>query len=309
MIGASRREDRVSASSTDGVSALVSETGEGDPVVLLHGAGGESRDWRRVQAELPAGYRCIALDSYGHGGTPPWPGPAALTIDDQAHLVAAIARRAGAPVHLCGHSYGGAIALRLAVTQPDLLRSLSVIEPQCFPVLREIGDPLFEVSLSLWDRFRNALERGEPERGWRPFIDYFSGDGFWDRLRPEVRAGFLAASPMEHWAVLLSNPTTIEDLRRVPVPTLVLFGGNTTAPERRMCELIADAIPGATLGLLPAAGHMSPITHPKEVAGRIARHLSSLAPPRKHESPRVKSRGVCQPRTISGRGNEVWLRR
>ncbi|HEX8108751.1 MAG TPA: alpha/beta hydrolase [Kofleriaceae bacterium] len=259
----------------NGISAQVSETGEGEPVVLLHSGAGEARDWRRFTAALPAGYRCAALDFYGCGGTPAWPGPAALTMDDQAHLVATLARSIGAPVHLCGHSYGGAVALRLAVTQPELVRTLSLIEPQCYPLLREISDPLFEVSESLWHSFCAALERGEPEHGWRQFIDYYSGDGFFDRLRPEMRASFVAVSPIERWAVLFSNPTTIDDARRVQVPTLVLCGENTTPPERRMCEIIASAVPRATLGVLPGAGHMSPITHPKEVAGTLARYIST----------------------------------
>src|SRR5262249_53120827 len=149
----------------------------------------------------------------------------------------------------------------------------SLIEPQCYGLLREAGDPLFAVCESGWNSFRAAFARGEPERGWREFIDYFSGDGFWDRLRPEVRASFLATSPIERWAVLYSNPTTIDDVRRVRVPTLVLCGENTTTAERHMCEIVADAAPRATLGMLPAAGHMSPITHPSEVAARIARHI------------------------------------
>lgn len=259
----------------NGISAHVSETGEGAPLVLLHSGAGEARDWRRLQAELPAGYRCAALDFYGCGRTPPWPGPAALTIDDQAQLVATLARSIGTPVHLCGHSYGGAVALRLAATQPELLRTLSLIEPQCYLLLREAGDPLFEGCESLWNSIRADFERGEPARGWRRFVDLYSGDGFWDRLRPEVRAHFLAASPIERWSVLFSNPTTIDDVRRVQVPALVLCGERTTAPERRMCEIIAGAAPRATLAILPAAGHMSPITHPGEVAGRIAGHVSA----------------------------------
>jgi lipase len=260
----------------NGITANVSETGEGEPVVLLHSGAGEARDWRRFQAEFPAAYRCAALDFYGCGRTPSWPGPAALTIDDQAHLVATLARSIGTPVHLCGHSYGGAIALRLVVTQPELVRTVSLIEPQCYPLLREAGDdPLFELHESGWNSFCAAYERGEPERGWRYFIDYYSGAGFWDRLPPEVRARFLAASPIERWAVLFSNPTTIDDVGRVQVPTLVLYGESTTAPERRMCEIIANATPRATLSMLPSAGHMSPITHPKEVASRIARHIST----------------------------------
>src|ERR1044071_1087211 len=108
-----------------------------------------------------------------------------------------------------------------------------------------MGDPLFEECEASWKSFCAALEGGEPERGWRQFINYYSGEGFWDRLRPEVRARFLAASPIERWAVLFSNPTTIDDVRRLQVPTLVLCGENTTAPERRMCEIITGAAPCA----------------------------------------------------------------
>ena len=259
----------------NGISAHVSETGEGEPVVLLHSGAGEARNWRRFTDELPGGYRCLALDFYDCGRSPPWPGPAALTIDDQAYLVATIARSIGTPVHLCGHSYGGAVALRLAVTHPELVGTLSLIEPQCYPLLRETGDPLFEESESGWQSFCAAFHAGERERAWRQFIDYYSGHGFWDRLSPEVRAGFLAVSPIERWAVLFSNPTTVGDVRRLQVPTLVLCGENTTAPQRRMCEIIADATPHATLGMLPAAGHMSPMTHPKEVAEMIVRHISA----------------------------------
>src|SRR6185503_1125172 len=155
-------------------------------------------------------------------------------------------------------------------------RTLSLIEPQCYPLLREAGERrLFELHESAWNSFCASCERGEPARGWRRFIDYYSGDGFWDRLPPEVRAKFLARSPIERWAVLFSNPTTIDDVRRLQVPTLVLCGEKTTEPERRMCEIIAGTAPRAMLGMLPDAGHMAPITHPREVAGRIVGHISS----------------------------------
>lgn len=262
----------------NGVAAHVVETGAGERVVLVHSGAGEARDWRRFTAELP-GLRCAAVDLYGCGGTPAWPGPAALVIDDQAELVAEVARSVGAPVHLVGHSYGAAVALRVVVTQPGLARTAAVIEPQCYPLLRERRDPLFDVSLSLWNGVRAAFEGGEPERGWRRFVDYYSGDGFWNRLRPEVRAGFLATSPIERWAALFANPTTLDDLSRVQVPTLVLCGESTTAPERRMCEIVFTAIPRASLGTIAAAGHMSPITHAKDVAARIATHISTHREP------------------------------
>src|SRR5215470_20458125 len=42
----------------------------------------------------------------------------------------------------------------------------------------------------------SAQERGQPEHGWRMFIDYYNGEGFWDRLRPAVREKLLATSPL-----------------------------------------------------------------------------------------------------------------
>ncbi|HUL64474.1 MAG TPA: alpha/beta hydrolase [Burkholderiaceae bacterium] len=261
--------------SMNGVSAHFSEAGTGERVVFLHSGAGEASDWDRVTSAMLMGHRCAALDFYGCGGTPAWPGPAPMTIDDQAELAAALIRELGAPAHLVGHSYGGAIALRLVVTQPDLTKTVSVIEPQCYPLLRELGDPLFEASLSLWEHFRAAEERGEPEHGWRMFIDYYSGDGFFDRLRPAVREKLLATPKVESWKVLFSNPTTIDDLKRTRIPALVLCGGKTTVRERRMCDIISGALPDASLEFIPQAGHMSPMTHSKDVSTRITAHISS----------------------------------
>ena len=153
-----------------GISAHVSETGEGEPVVLLHSGAGEARDWRRFSAELPAGYRCAALDFYGCGGTPPWPGPRALTIDDQAHLAATLARSIGMPVHLCGHSYGGAIALRLAVTQPELDKALNFWGRKAFPAVASRGDGVMETFVAVVQEMLAsiALKYNLKEKGLDP---------------------------------------------------------------------------------------------------------------------------------------------
>ena len=253
------------------VTPNVFEAGEGPRVVLLHSGAGDARDWRRMIGGLAA-FRSAAVDFYGCGGTPAWPGPRAMTIDDQVELVRCVVHE---PVHLCGHSYGGAVALRFAVKHPALVRSISVIEPQCYPLLRELGDPRFEVSLSLWNRVRALFELGEGEPAWRQFIDYFSGEGFWNRLRSEVRAAFSSVSPVERWAVLFSNPMMVRDLWTLEMPMLVLCGENTTEPERRMCEIVTDAAPGARLEMIGGAGHMSPMTHANDVATRIALHVSA----------------------------------
>jgi len=272
---AARLEIPVPSFSLNGISAHFSEMGAGECVVFLHSGAGEASDWNRVTSGMLSAHRCAALDFYGCGQTPPWAGPVPMTIDDQAELVAALIRVLGAPAHLVGHSYGGAIALRMVVTQPELVRTVSLIEPQCYPLLREHGDPLFDMAAAQFHSFRSAEERGQPEHGWRKFIDYYSGDGFWDRLRPAVREKLLATPKGESFAVLFSNPTTLDDLKGTQIPALVLCGGSTTVRERRMCQIISDALPHASLEFIPHAGHMSPMTHPREVSMRIASHIAS----------------------------------
>lgn len=257
------------------VHVHVAETGDGAPLVLLPSGAGEARDWRRFQRVLPH-HRCLALDLYGSGATPAWSGPRPFTIDHQVRLVAALVNTLDGPAHVCGHSYGGAVALRFASTYPRLVRSLAVVEPQCYPLLRDANDPLFDVPHALFGRFCSALERGEPERGWREFIDYFNGAGFWERLRPELQKTFVATSPVERWSVLFSSPTTIDDVRSLRMPTLVVCGERTTAPERRMCDLVASGAPRGMLAVVADAGHMSPITHPAEVAGIVGEFVGSV---------------------------------
>ncbi len=225
---------------------------------------------------MPEGHRCLALDMYGVGSTSPWHGCRPLEIDDQVRLAVQLIEAVGPPVAVVGHSYGGAVALRLAITRPELVGSMALIEPQSYPLLWEVGDPAFEIANGVFQRFRAAVEGEMPSDGWRSFIDFYSGEGFWDSLPGEARQRFLAISEfaIESYASLFENPTSIDDLRSIRSPTLIIQGELTTLPERRMCEIVMESVPGASLALVAGAGHMSPMTHPTQLAALIANHLS-----------------------------------
>ena len=107
--------------------------------------------------------------------------------------------RARGPIHLVGHSYGGAVALRFAMQQPERLRSLVLIEPVAFHLLRdEAPDPANRLPLQRGDGGRRPCVEGRGRaattgRAMARFVDYWNGEGAWLRTKPELQADARAA--------------------------------------------------------------------------------------------------------------------
>jgi pimeloyl-ACP methyl ester carboxylesterase len=246
--------------------------------VLVHSAPGTAGQWRTLAEVLKDTYRLLAVNLHGIGETQPWPGPGHMDIDDDAGLVRAVGTASGAPFHLVGHSYGGAVAIRVALSSPSRLQSLTLIEPMVYPLLRWVGeDDLYTETVSVVEPFLVGSMRDGAEAAWRQGTDRYHGAGAWAALPDFTRAALLARTPVvvERCHAMLSNPTRPDDCRHLAVKTLVLCGARTGEPERRLADIVAGLVPGCSFGLVEGAGHMSPLTHPAAVAAMIRAHLSS----------------------------------
>src|SRR4030095_12168018 len=104
------------------------ECGSGVPVVLLHAGAGSGKQWLKT-ARLPeARSQVIAPDFWGSGGPERWSGEHELTRDDQALLVVGVIEHlCKDPVHIVGHSYGGATALRVFLQNKKRVRTALLI--------------------------------------------------------------------------------------------------------------------------------------------------------------------------------------
>lgn len=258
-------------------TSSIHSVGQGPGVVLLHSSGSSARQWAPLAEELQTEFRVHAVDFHGHGTAPAWNGAAPLTLDDDAALVEPLLNASADGVHLVGHSYGGAVALKLALKHPARVRSVTVYEPVVFRVLFDFNllhAPAQRV-LATAGAVHARLRRGMNEDAARVSVDFWSGAGSWDRT-PVVRQQSVAArmpSVMAHFNALFFDGMQRRHLAALQVPTLFLTGAATIAPTRRIGELLRHAVPFAQHEMLDDMGHLGPVTHAAIVNERIVRFL------------------------------------
>lgn len=126
----------------------------GDPAVLVHGSGtwGTHSSGFASQRSLADSYRLLLPDRLGYGRSP------GTERNDFAEDARHIVELLGEGAHLVGHSSGGVVAMLAAATNPDAVRSLTLIEPACYQLAKD--DP---VVLAALDRMRDAIGRPLPE--------------------------------------------------------------------------------------------------------------------------------------------------
>jgi pimeloyl-ACP methyl ester carboxylesterase len=114
------------------------DEGRGEPVVLLHDSGASGAPWRSLVGRLAPRFRVLAPDLHGDGCSRGWNENGPFRLAQETALVHALLDTLeGRPAHLVGHSHGGAVALHVARPRAARLRSLTLIEPAAFHLLRE----------------------------------------------------------------------------------------------------------------------------------------------------------------------------
>ena len=104
-------------------------------VIALHSSGASGRQWLPLAAALADTHRVITPDLHGHGDGPPMPGAGVSIVAADSEHIAHLVLASPPGVHLVGHSYGAAIAMRVARRCGTHLGSLALVEPVAFRLL------------------------------------------------------------------------------------------------------------------------------------------------------------------------------
>jgi pimeloyl-ACP methyl ester carboxylesterase len=272
------------------VQVSIAIEGRGVPVVCVHGSGMSGHVWRRLQARLAESFETFAPDLIGYGQSSPYDPTLAGThaTSQDVAVVEAVIRRAlrdkpaeeqALGVHLVGHSYGGLLALAVAYGGRVPIRSVVAYEPVAFGLLEVVRDTEGLAALRAADPDGTMFTlRDDGLEGWlRRFIDFWNGAGFWDAMPPLAQAPYVTAQEKVYAEVraLLTEPYDSKAYASIRVPVLLLSGGKSPIPARRVCAVLAGLIPGATLQTIENAGHVGPLSQAGLVNEAIARHLNA----------------------------------
>ncbi len=244
----------------------VDVSGEGEPVVLVHAAGLDARQWRGRWTAALRGFRAIAPDLWGCGRSPAWPGPWPFRLENDLALVRGLLEQHG-PAHLVGHSYGGALCLYAAAERPELVRSIAFYEA---PIMGMLGLPPEQVVGPLTDP---ALEG--TEAWYEAFVDWWNGPGAWRALPERSRAAQLRAG-REAWGQvqdLLNDPRRPEHYAGIRAPILVMRGTKSPPVVHEAAQAFVDAHPTARMEVFEGLGHLAPILEAEALTARVREHL------------------------------------
>lgn len=259
------------------------EAGAGPGVVCLHSNASSSGQWRSLMDSLSPRYHVLAPDLYGAGKSPEWPSDRVIRLADEVELLEPVFARAGPPLALVGHSYGAALALMAAMTNPSRVCALALFEPTLFSVL-DAETPATNEADGIRHAVADAslaLDRGDRDSAAERFIDYWMGTGSWKQM-PEQRKSPIVASivNVRRWAhALFTEPTPLSAFGSLDIPILYMVGKRSTASAHGVARLLGNVLPRVRMEEIDGVGHMAPVTHPDKVNPLIERFLESVQVP------------------------------
>lgn len=222
--------------SVNGVQLYYEERGSGTPILGIHGAGSSALFWENAAERLAELGRVIIYDRRGSGRSERPEPYEATSVQEHADDALALLRGLGAePAILVGRSYGGTVALDLALREPDSVLGIALLEAGPMGLAPDY-DAWF-VSL------RATAEAAEVDRvGEAVMREVF---GAWEELPDEWREVFTANGPALLAELRGGERTDVHRLEELRAPTLVVTAEDSAEPIRRGSEALTRALPRA----------------------------------------------------------------
>ena len=233
------------------------ECGTGPTIMLVPGSCSTGAAWRPVIATWNGQFRCVTTSLLGYGGTVERRTASDPAISHEAEMLESVVRRAGSRVHLIGNSFGGLVALAVALRNRVPLASLVILEAPAPEVLRGRGEQQhYRAFRQMTEAYFAVFDGGNAE-AIAAMIDFYGGAGTYASWPPRVRAYAVETTPVNilDWASAYGFALPAKSLATVQIPTLVIRGGKSHPAVRRANALLSECISVSELITIDGAAH------------------------------------------------------
>lgn len=248
-------------------------------LVCLHSSAASGRQWQPLTPWLDRGLRVHTPDLLGCGADDAWPTGWPVSLADEAARLEPLLDAEPGGAHLLGHSYGGAVALELALRRPAQVRSLTLYEPVRFGLL--LSDPAGPAGagqiVGVARHIQLLVLSGRRHEAAATFVDHWSGAGAWAALSGGQQDGIARRMPkvQAEFEALFNDGMPAERFAALPMPVRLIGGRRSPLAARQVLDRLATLLPNASCAWIEGAGHMAPVTQP----GRVAAHLPAWLRP------------------------------
>lgn len=252
-------------------------------VVLIHGFAASVFTWRHIKAALlAAGYRVIAVDQLGYGASAR-PAEPIYTTQTQAEMVLGVLDALGVrQAHFVGHSFGGRVAMQIAILAPERAQSLAALAPEAFATGRPgiarwvrlpiLGYVLAFYSTSPW-LVRAGLRFVSAKHDW---ITHAVVKGY---AAPLYVRGSALAQVWQARSPKDGDRPVPHNLAAITQPTLLLWGKRDPVFPASDGNRLARILPTARLHVFAEAGHIVHEECPEATWRALLDFLEGLAQP------------------------------
>jgi pimeloyl-ACP methyl ester carboxylesterase len=245
----------------NGTTLTYVERGQGLPVMLVHGAFADLRSWQTVVDELAKSHRVFAYSRRDFQPNPLDESPSQNPFADRDDLATLIEHLGVAPVHLIGHSRGGHIALALAATRPELVRTVITEEGGFLDA--GVGENTRQALASYGPVIQAASAQfaaGDYEAGARVFLEHGLGEdvyrswpGSWKQLAVDNARAF---------GKRRESGLSCEDVAKIDRPALLVIGARSPAVIRDLMAGVQMCVPNIATIEIPEAWHFGHADNP-----------------------------------------------
>lgn len=238
------------------------EIGEGEPLILIHGVGLDHTMWKQQVENLSKQFRVIAYDMLGHGGSSHPPGPYTLSMFVE-QLLSLADQLQLKTFHLIGFSMGGMVAQSIALSYPNKVKTLTILNSVANRTEKQRQAVLSRV---------NEAENASPSATIEPAIKRWFTEEFLineTQVVDCIRTRLKTNNPSSYLAAYRLFATADQELwlelQRITQPTLIITGEDDIGSSPQMAMEMHGEINGSEVVIIPKMKHMLPVENAEAV--------------------------------------------